>query len=176
MSKDGDFILYESRAISRYIALKYPSQGTPLVPPLTNSTKWAIFEEAASVEQNNFDPFASGIASELVFKPYVSCKGMSSAANTDVTLDRMRGGQSDRSRVEDLTATLRLKLEGYERILSKREYLAGDVRRSFTEDGHLLKYCLARSGNHSCGPISSAIRHCDHGGKPCVVQYLYKST
>lgn len=69
--KDGDFILYESRAISRYIALKYASQGTPLVPPSTNLTKWAIFEEAASVEQNNFDPFASGIASELVFKPYV---------------------------------------------------------------------------------------------------------
>ena len=27
------------------------------------------FEEAASVEQNNFDPFASGIAAEMVFKP-----------------------------------------------------------------------------------------------------------
>lgn len=88
----------------------------------------------------------------------------------------MRGGRTDRRRVEELTATLRLKLESYERILSKREYLAGDVRRSLTEDGHLLKYCLARSGDHSCGPISSAIRHYDHGGKPYVVQYLYKSS
>ena len=48
----------------------------------------------------------------------------------------MRGGQTDHKRVEELKATLAMKLEGYERILSKRKYLAGDVsgsiRRSST--------------------------------------------
>lgn len=39
----------------------------------------------------------------------------------------MRGGQTDHKRVEELKATLRMKLEGYERILNKHRYLAGDV-------------------------------------------------
>ena len=60
--------MYESRAISRYVALKYADQGTPLLPPPSDLRAWARFEEAASVEQNNFDPFASGIAYEKVFK------------------------------------------------------------------------------------------------------------
>ena len=71
--QDGNFIIYESRAISRYIAAKYASRGTSgLIPHPSNLQAWAKFEEAASIEQNNFDPFASGIASEKVFKPYVT--------------------------------------------------------------------------------------------------------
>ncbi|EJD04216.1 glutathione S-transferase [Fomitiporia mediterranea MF3/22] len=106
--KDGDFTLYESRAIGRYIAAKYANQGTPgLIPPQSNIEAWARFEEAASIEQNNFDPFASGISAEKVFKP-------------------MRGGQTDEKRVKELTDTLYAKLDAYEAILSKRKYLAGD--------------------------------------------------
>lgn len=104
---DGEFIIYESRAISRYIAMKYASQGTRLIPSSSDIKALAKFEEAASVEQNNFDPFASGIASEKVFKP-------------------MRGGITDEKRVDDLTAALRQKMDGYERILGKQKYLAGD--------------------------------------------------
>jgi len=105
--QDGDFILYESRAIARYISSKYASRGISMTPPVSDINAYAKFEEAASVEQNNFDPFASGIASEMYFKP-------------------MRGGKTDKKRVEELTLSLKQKMEGYERILKKQRYLAGN--------------------------------------------------
>ncbi|KAF9001510.1 thioredoxin-like protein [Cyathus striatus] len=49
---DDGFILYESRAIGRYIATKYASQGTPGLIP-TDLKKQALFEQAASVETSN---------------------------------------------------------------------------------------------------------------------------
>jgi glutathione S-transferase len=49
---------------------KYSNQGTKLVP--THDIKAnALFEQAVSIEQHNFDPFASKIVAEKVFKPYV---------------------------------------------------------------------------------------------------------
>jgi len=102
---DDGFILFESRAIGRYLAKKYASQGPPLIP--TDLQGEALFEQAASIEQANFDPYASGLAYEKVFKV-------------------RRGLQTDEKRVEELTATLNGKLDGYEEILSKQKYLAGD--------------------------------------------------
>jgi glutathione S-transferase len=92
---DDDLILFESRAIARYIALK---AGSPLVP---------TEEQAVSTEAFNFDPYASGIAVQRVSNP-------------------RRGGKTDEARVAELAGALAGKLEGYERILSRTEYLAGD--------------------------------------------------
>ena len=59
--------MYESRAIGRYIAEKYAGQGTPLIPAELKAK--AIFEQAASVEKDNFDALASKAVYEKVFKP-----------------------------------------------------------------------------------------------------------
>lgn len=66
---DDGFIVFESRAIGRYIAAKYRDQGTPLLPDPSDLKATALFEQAASIETSDFDPYASGIAAEKVFKP-----------------------------------------------------------------------------------------------------------
>jgi len=69
--KDDDgFILYESRAIARYLIKKYPNQGTAGLIP-TGLKEEALFEQAASVEVSNFNAHAAPIAYEKVFKVYV---------------------------------------------------------------------------------------------------------
>ncbi|RDX40745.1 glutathione S-transferase [Lentinus brumalis] len=103
---DDGFKLYESRAIARYIALKYGGIGK-LIPDPSDLKKTALFEQAASVEQSNFDAFAGPLAFENVFKP-------------------LFGQQTDKAAVERLTATLDAKLAAYDTILSKSKYLAGD--------------------------------------------------
>jgi len=105
---DNGFVLYESRAICRYIAKKYASQGTQgLVPSASDAKAEALFEQACSVETANFDPFATGLAFEKFVKKH---KGM----------------EPDEARVKHLIATLNEKLDAYEVILSKQAYLAGD--------------------------------------------------
>jgi len=64
---DDGFILYESRAIARYVARKYASQGTPLIP--TELKAEALFEQAASIETSYFK-HASAAVAEGVFKKY----------------------------------------------------------------------------------------------------------
>lgn len=64
---DDGFILYESRAICRYLVKKFEGQGTPgLVPE--DPKKEALFEQAVSIECSNFYPFALGLATEKIIK------------------------------------------------------------------------------------------------------------
>jgi glutathione S-transferase len=74
----------------------------------------AKFEQAASIEYAQFDPIASVIATEKVFKA--------------------RYGQTtNEALVNELVPRLQNKLDGYEVILGKQKYLAGDVRHVMEE-------------------------------------------
>ncbi|KAG6917724.1 hypothetical protein DXG01_001375 [Tephrocybe rancida] len=102
---DDGFILYESRAICRYLDDKYPTNGPKLIP--TDPKKKALFEQAASVELNNFDPYAHDAVAEVVFKPYL-------------------GQTPDQEVFKKHIANLEKNLAAYEKILSKQKYVAGD--------------------------------------------------
>ncbi|KAG6810036.1 hypothetical protein H0H92_013626 [Tricholoma furcatifolium] len=103
---DDGFILYESRAICRYIALKYADQGTKLIP--TDLKGIALFEQAASIELSNFSDLVERAVHENYFKPTFY----------DQTADPVV--------FEGLIQKLDVKLDAYEKILGKQRYLAGD--------------------------------------------------
>lgn len=58
--------LFESRAIARYLVLKYgPTSG--LLPPSTDPRSCGLFEQAASIEYSSFSPPLVQIYREHVF-------------------------------------------------------------------------------------------------------------
>jgi hypothetical protein len=97
--------MYESRAIGRYLTTL--GSGPELIP--TEPKARAKFEQAASVEYAQFDPIASGIIFEKIIKQYI-------------------GLTTNEEHAKALITQLETKLDGYEAILSKQKYLAGDVR------------------------------------------------
>ncbi|KND00569.1 uncharacterized protein SPPG_04877 [Spizellomyces punctatus DAOM BR117] len=103
--EDDGFFLFESRAIGRYIENKYKSQGTSLAPSDLKGA--AVVEQWASVEVANFDPYASGIVAELVFKKLFN------------------RGEPDLERVKQLRAKLDATLDVYDKILAKQPFLTG---------------------------------------------------
>ncbi|KAH8113059.1 glutathione S-transferase [Phellopilus nigrolimitatus] len=103
VEEDG-FQLFESRAIARYVAEKYGAESG-LVPK--DLKKKALFEQAASIELNNFYPFAITVAVEKIFKP-------------------RKGFQGSDALADEQAKVLAEKLKVYEVILGKQKYLAGN--------------------------------------------------
>ncbi|KAJ6626736.1 glutathione S-transferase, partial [Mycena sp. CBHHK59/15] len=63
---DNGFILYETRAICRYLSEKYADQGTPLIP--TSLKEKVLFEQATSIEFANFHPQVMKVGVEALGK------------------------------------------------------------------------------------------------------------
>ncbi|KAJ7759664.1 glutathione S-transferase [Mycena metata] len=101
---DNGFILYESRAICRYVAAKHPESGLIPAEPKAN----ALFEQAAAAEVANFDPSASKAGLEYFKQKYF-------------------GMTPDQALVDTELAALEKKLDAYEVILSRHRYVAGDT-------------------------------------------------
>ncbi|KZP22411.1 glutathione S-transferase, partial [Athelia psychrophila] len=103
---DEGFILYESRAIGRYIATKYASQGLALIPTSDLKTA-ALFDQAVFSEVANFEGPAQALCYEKWFKSMI-------------------GQEADETVVAENKATLEGTLDVYEIVLSKHAYIAGN--------------------------------------------------
>lgn len=104
----GDLKIFESRAITKYLAHEYADKGTQLIytsgKPLATSLVWL------EVEALQFEPPSSKLAWELYYKPLL-------------------GIPQDAAVIEENEAKLAKVLDVYESRLAGSKYLAGD---SFT--------------------------------------------
>ncbi|CEN61846.1 hypothetical protein ASPCAL08494 [Aspergillus calidoustus] len=103
--EDGDFKLFESRAIARYIATKFHGQGTPLTPAPGDVQSWALFEQWASVEQN-FTAYADQILTQKLWNGF-------------------RGLPTIEAALEDSTTRLEAKLDILDTIVGTQRYMGG---------------------------------------------------
>ncbi|PLN83293.1 glutathione S-transferase [Aspergillus taichungensis] len=102
---DNGFIMFESRAICKYLARKYPS-GKKLIPE--GDETYGRFEQACSIEQSYFAATAETIGTELVIRPI---KGL---------------GTPDMDRVAQAEQELDAVLAIYDKKLATQKYIAGD--------------------------------------------------
>ncbi|KAJ7088531.1 glutathione S-transferase [Mycena belliarum] len=105
MIDDDGFILYESRAICRYLAEKYADQGTRLIP--TDLRAKALFERGASVEVSELFPQLMKVGAQLVFNP-------------------LSNVPTDEAALAEGQAALAKTLAEYEFMLGKQRYIGGD--------------------------------------------------
>ncbi|KAJ6498384.1 glutathione S-transferase [Mycena vitilis] len=83
----------------------YFSPGSSLVPNPKDIV--AKFEQAAAIENNNFNPTGGALVVELFWNP-------------------SNGTPTDLEHVKSLVKTMERKLDAYEKILSRQKYLADD--------------------------------------------------
>ncbi|GAA0176235.1 transferase [Lithospermum erythrorhizon] len=104
--EDGDLKLFESRAITQYIAHTYADKGTPLVTQ--DPKKMAIQSVWMEVEAQQYDSAASKLIYELVVKPH------------------FYGQSGDEVVVKEFETKLSKVLDVYEARLKESKYLGGD--------------------------------------------------
>jgi len=103
--EDGDFRLFESRAIMRYVAEKYANKGTRLIPADVKAK--ALMEQQISVESSNFTPNVMKVVVQEIFTP-------------------MRGGQPDKKVIDETLPLIDKVLDIYEQFLTQHKFLGGD--------------------------------------------------
>ncbi len=102
--QDGDLQLFESRAISRYVASQYDKKGT--LYPADPRTR-ALIEQWISVEQSYFRS-VEDVAMQLIFS-------------------KMFGFAGDMEKARDATNRLKVALEVIDRHLATSTYFVGDT-------------------------------------------------
>ncbi|RSH92431.1 hypothetical protein EHS25_008846 [Saitozyma podzolica] len=127
-------VIYESRVICKYIANKFHS---PLLPSPTDLAAWIAFEQACSIEASRFDTYASPLARETVLGP-------------------ARGIPTDHHVVEKFKPLLQVQLRGYDRILGKQRYLAGE-KLTLVDLFHLSYGETAVAGGAAPGLIDGSL-------------------
>ncbi|KAK8521846.1 hypothetical protein V6N13_021924 [Hibiscus sabdariffa] len=104
--EQGDLKLFESRAITQYIAQEYTDKGTQLLLPGSKETM-AVLQLWKEVEAHQFNPPSTKLVFELHYKP-------------------LFGMATDTAAVEENEAALAMVLDVYEARLAESKYLAGD--------------------------------------------------
>ncbi|CAH1417586.1 unnamed protein product [Lactuca virosa] len=103
--EDGDLKLFESRAITQYIAHAYADKGNDLI--FEDPKKMAKLAVWMEVESQKYEPIASKLVWELLLKP-------------------MFGMTTDEAIVEEYEKKMEGLLDVYESRLSESKYLGGD--------------------------------------------------
>ncbi|KAH8892731.1 glutathione S-transferase [Thozetella sp. PMI_491] len=106
MMDDDGFLIFESRAICKYLDRKY-SSGKQLMPK-DDADAYGRFEQACSVEQSYFAAAAETLGTELIIKK------------------KMGLGPPDEARVAQAEADLETVLALYDKILASNKYIAGN--------------------------------------------------
>jgi glutathione S-transferase len=100
---DGDFTLFESRAMIRYIDATVAGQALTPKDPKAH----ALMEQWISVEMEQFNPGAGGIVFQEIFAP-------------------MMGGKTDLAKAEEAKNKLKFVLPVLDKHLAKGPHFVGD--------------------------------------------------
>ncbi|KAL8550072.1 hypothetical protein ACS0TY_008779 [Phlomoides rotata] len=114
--EDGDFSLFESRAIIRYYAAKGASEGVTNLLGYTLEEK-AVVDQWLEIEVNNYNPLVFTMFQQLILSPE-------------------QGQVADMKLVEDCKGKLEKVLDVYEDRLSRSKYLGGE-RFTIADLSHL---------------------------------------
>ncbi|KAJ4766466.1 Glutathione S-transferase [Rhynchospora pubera] len=105
--EDGDLVLFESRAISRYVLRKYQASGADLLKE-ENFAESALVDVWLEAEAQQYNPAIQPIIFQFFVVP------------------RRFGVSPDQAIIDSSLEKLKKVLEVYEVRLSKSKYLAGD--------------------------------------------------